>query len=224
MMMVPVTVATPGIEQLAGLTGFIVKQELELFEMFTGFETQNRYTIMTPQKQPFMFAAEESSLCSRCCLGSYRPFTVHIIGGATPQEPRGSEILTLQRPYTCYFHELAVFDTKAQRLLGRIVRKLSLCERNFDIYDATGVLIYRIRSPCCSPWSFSIMTTTDQECGMIRKKWGGFLKEALTDADTFGLDVHIAMSAAHKAILLGAVFLIDFCFFEENQHQGASLN
>jgi len=47
----------------------------------------------------------------------------------------------------------------------------------------------------CSPWTFHITAPTDNDkepvqIGRIRKKWGGVLKEALTDADHFSMSLN----------------------------------
>ena len=68
---------------------------------------------------------------------------------------------------------------------------------------------------------------------MITKQWSGFGKEAFTDADNFGisfpLDLDVKVLNRYlmllkldvfvqvKATLLGALFLIDFMFFEQKQ-------
>ena len=53
-----------------------------------------------------------------------------------------------------------------------------------------------------------------QELGKITKKWSGLLKESVTDADNFGINFPKGIDLGKKAILLGAVFLIDFVHFE----------
>lgn len=44
--------------------------------------------------------------------------------------------------------------------------------------------------------------------GRISKEWGGLLREALTDADDFGLQFPVDLDVKVKAVLLGATFLI----------------
>ena len=80
-----------------------------------------------------------------------------------------------------------------------------------------------------------------QEVGKITKQWSGLGKEMFTDADNFGinfpmdLDVKvrehccaarkypeiIILFLQMKATLLGALFLVDFMYFEkQNQNSG----
>ncbi len=52
------------------------------------------------------------------------------------------------------------------------------------------------------------------EAGKITKKWSGLMKEGFTDADNFGVMFPADWDVESKALLLGAVFLIDFVHFE----------
>ena len=54
------------------------------------------------------------------------------------------------------------------------------------------------------------------EVGKISKKWSGRFKESFTDADNFGISFPMDLDVKMKAVLLGAQFLIDFMFFEDN--------
>ena len=47
----------------------------------------------------------------------------------------------------------------------------------------------------------------------ISKKWRGMLKEGFTDADTFVLNF-AGLDLNTKITLMGAVFLIDFMYYE----------
>lgn len=54
------------------------------------------------------------------------------------------------------------------------------------------------------------MLTRDgkEKVGKITKQWGGFLREAVTDADVFGINFPMDLDVKVKATLLGACFLI----------------
>lgn len=63
------------------------------------------------------------------------------------------------------------------------------------------------------------MTKDGSEVGKISKQWSGLVKEYFTDADNFGVQFPMDLDVKMKACLLGAVFLIDFMFFEETGNQ-----
>ena len=45
----------------------------------------------------------------------------------------------------------------------------------------------------------------------------GLMKEAFTDADTFGVQFGPSMPENHRALILAATFLIDFLYFEDRE-------
>ncbi len=55
--------------------------------------------------------------------------------------------------------------------------------------------------------------------GKISKQWSGLAREAFTDSDNFGVSFPQDLDVRMKAVLLGAVFLIDFMFFEKSGNQ-----
>lgn len=44
--------------------------------------------------------------------------------------------------------------------------------------------------------------------GKISKQWMGFVREAFTDADNFGIQFPLDLDVKMKAVMLGACFLI----------------
>jgi len=72
--------------------------------------------------------------------------------------------------------------------------------------------------PLLHPWTFNIIHETG-DVGVITKKWSGLGKEVFTDADNFGITFSSELKETTKAILLGAVFLIDFLYFENRKRR-----
>jgi len=86
------------------------------------------------------------------------------------------------------------------------------------ICDASNVKILTIVGPLLHPWTFNIIHETG-DVGVITKKWSGLGKEVFTDADNFGITFSSELKETTKAILLGAVFLIDFLYFENRKRR-----
>lgn len=55
---------------------------------------------------------------------------------------------------------------------------------------------------------FQILSTDGTKIGKITKQWSGFVREALTDADHFGIKFPMDLDVHVKATLLGALILI----------------
>ncbi|XP_047731728.1 phospholipid scramblase 1 isoform X2 [Prionailurus viverrinus] len=158
----------PGLEYLSQIDQILVHQQIELLEVITGFETNNKYEIKNSFGQKIYFAVEDTDCCTRNCCGASRPFTMRII------DNMGQEVITLERPLRC--------------------------------------------DSCCCPCCLQEIKSLDEETivGKISKQWTGFVREAFTDADNFGIQFPLDLDVKMKAVMLGACFLIDFMFFERS--------
>merc|ERR1712039_1128277 len=61
----PIEGVPAGLEYLSQLDQLLVKQTMEVLEMFTGFETSNKYKVQNSLGQECYKAVEESDFCSR---------------------------------------------------------------------------------------------------------------------------------------------------------------
>lgn len=201
-------------------TRCLVTQDADFFEIFSGMQQERHFRVRFGNN--FQCAAlEESGWFSRQFLGKKRPFTMRI----RSLDGNRDEILKIERPFAWFLPELSVYDPKRNdALLGRVVHTLSWCERNMDVFDGQGNLIYKIHGPCCNPWSFYI-EKDDQRVGVIRKSWSGFMKELVLNAtENFGVEFPVNATPQEKAILFGATFLIDFMYFEHKDGEDEQQN
>ena len=186
----------------------VVSQKKEWGEILSGFETKNRYVVLSEMGNELYYAAEKSSFLLRMFLKALRPFEI-IVARAD-----GSTVLNLERPFRFFFHKLDVRDAQG-KLLGTIEREFSLLRRLYRIYSSRGMEMFRLYGPLLHPWTFEIREN-DRQVGKITKKWSGLAKEAFTDADNFAVEMPPGKDAETKSVLLGAVFLIDFVHFERS--------
>ena len=111
-------------------------------------------------------------------------------------------------------------------MIGTIEQDWSLIHPRYTVRDEAGNAVLRIEGPFCTlSWcgsdvEFKVLSGDgNTEVGMISKQWSGFAKEAFTDSDNFGVNFPVDLDVKIKATLLGAVFLIDFMFFEKSQNK-----
>ena len=108
--------------------------------------------------------------------------------------------------------------------IGSIEQEWSLCVPHFTIRDADNNAVLKIEGPFCTFSCFGdvdfkvLSANSGEKVGKISKQWTGLVKEAFTDADNFGVSFPLDLDVKVKATLLGAVFLIDFMFFEKSQN------
>jgi len=213
-----------GLQLLAGANNLVINQKVELLEVFTGFETPNKYKVKNELGQDLFYAAEKSECCARMCLGNSRPFEMKMM------TPDGSQIMNIIRPFRfyanpcccCYLQKIDVFDHMNQ-YIGSVQQLYSLFRRYLHVYNAQHQPIFELMGPVCSPWTFRIRVPgSEQEIGQIHKQWSGLAKELFTDADNFGIIFPPGVDLSSKQLLTASVFFIDFLYFERaNGQQGA---
>ena len=195
-------------EELAAVNALVISQRKEWGEILSGFETKNKYVISDSSDRPLYYGAEDGgSLLLRWFLKALRPFTIVVLA-------RDAQVvLRVVRPFRFYFHQAEVVDSEGQSL-GVIKKRFSILRRVYSVFDSSGEEIYQLFGPILHPWTFQIRKDGVEECGKITKKWSGLLKEAVTDADNFGVTFPAEWDVRLKALFLGAVFLVDFVHFE----------
>lgn len=218
----------PGLEYLAMLDQLLVQQKVELFEAFTGIETKNKFVIKNSVGQQCYYAYEESDLCMRLCCGPARGFTMNIVDNS------GNAVMRVVRPFKCCAGccwcadaECCSFNIQVEAPPGNVIGSIhqmgSCWVPWYEIRDADGQEVFKIKGPCCvcpgpcctCDFPFEVMSHGDGEpLGRITKQWSGLGKEFFTDATNFSVTFPKDLDVKMKGTLLGATFLVDIMFFE----------
>ena len=184
-----------------------VRQEVEHLEAFTGFETKNRYSVVSPDGKKLLHAAEESGFLGRMFLKSHRPLTIHVV------DIQGQPVLEASRSFFWFFSHLHVRDG-AGKPLGSLRRRFAILKRTFTLEDSSGQPVAEVKGPLLRPNTFMIYKQ-GTEVARVTKQWSGVLKEAFTDADTFQVRLdNRAMNQESSLLVLATAFAIDLDFFE----------
>ena len=200
------------LRRLTDAPELVVHQVKEKWEILTGLECKNQYSVLDRFGSQLYLAAEQgdglAALLTRWFLKAARPFTMHIL------TPEGAPVFVLKKAFRFFFHKLEIFDAN-EKLLGSIEMRFSFVRRHYTVTDHTTGEVDHIVGPLFKPWTFHI-SRLGEEAGVITKKWSGLLAEAFSDADNFGITFPPGIDAHQKALFLGAVFLIDAAHFENN--------
>jgi len=221
-----------GLEYLTQIDALFVNQQVELMEVITGFETNNKYSILNAYGQQVYFALEDSGTCMRLCCGPKRGFTINIVDNSQQL------VMKISRAFKCCAgccwcagccdccsHEVRVESANGE-LLGYVEQAGSFWKPRFNILDTDKKKVLKIEGPCCimngpcctCDTDFQLIATDGSCIGKISKKYAGFVREMATDADRFSINFPMDLSVSCKATLLACLFLIDFMFFESNQN------
>ncbi len=147
------------LELLEHAHGAYIKQKVEMYEIVTGCETKNRYTICLRLKNwnklyKTFKCKEESSWCMRnCCSGEGREFKMLIKYSPNGINDKGDDYSShcfaeLDRPYKCTCcnlnrPELGVHLTNEKKHLGTITEPFSCSRVLINASDGNGDLIYK---------------------------------------------------------------------------------
>ena len=185
----------------------VVRQQVEHLEVFTGFETANRYNVSTPDGELLLYAYEESGWLSRQFLRNHRPLTLHVMD--SEQRP----LLRASRSFFWFLSHLHVRDG-ADRPVGSLRRRFAILTRRFDLEDSSGQVLAEIQGRLLRPNTFTI-NRDGSELARVTKQWSGVVREALSDADTFRVQQDTQRVDQDLSLLvLATAFAIDFDFFE----------
>jgi len=202
-----------GLDALGPLTGLAIVQRKDWMETITSLDVSNAYAVSGPDGRPLFRATEqEGGLLRRLFLQALRPFEIEVRGADSRRF-----LVRVSRPFRFYFHEATIYGDR-QRPLGRIRKQFAWLRRIYRVEDPQGRLLFQLFGPLLHPWTFEVRRG-GQVVGKITKKWSGLVTEALTVADNFGVTFPADLPAPEKAILLGAVFLIDFVHFETKDNR-----
>ncbi|ELV12507.1 Phospholipid scramblase 2 [Tupaia chinensis] len=181
----------PGLEYLSLIDQILIHQQIELLEVLTGFETNNKYEIKSSLGQKVYFAVEDTAFCTRSCCGASRPFTLRILDNL------GQEVITMERPlrcssccFPCYLQEIEIQAPRGVPI-GYVSQTWHPClpkctiqkEKREDMLKIAGsCVVYS----CCSDVDFEIKSLDEETMvGRISRHWTGIVREAFTDANNF---------------------------------------
>ncbi|CAF0933071.1 unnamed protein product [Brachionus calyciflorus] len=227
----------PGLEYLTQLDRIKVEQLVSLTEVFTGWDTNNKYVLRNANNQQFLYVFEESKGCMRICCGSQRSFKFHVV------DNMNQEVMQISRDFKCCAGccwcagccDGCAYEVKVEappgNIIGSIRQKGSLWKDNLDILDENGNTILKIEGPCCI-WDgacfpcdneFRLLTSDGiSQIGKLTKEYAGFIKELVSLADQFTISFPMDLSVKAKGTLIGALLLIDFMNFEDHEDDSSS--
>jgi uncharacterized protein YxjI len=197
--------------QLKNYDQLFFRQRRELAELF-GFETRNKYELVSDKGVAVGFAAEKRlgifDFIFRQYLGHWRSFELQIFDADRALQIRA------RHPFRIFFQCLDISGASRESL-GAIRQRFAVFSKKFEVEDATGRLIFTVRSPIWRLWTFPFLTD-GHERAVVAKRWSGLLSELFTDRDNFAIHFSDrALSENERRLIVSAAIFIDLQYFEK---------
>ncbi|KAJ8684113.1 hypothetical protein QAD02_019905 [Eretmocerus hayati] len=217
------TICPPGLHSLMHLDRVFIDREPDGIEVLRQWHSEKRYRVLngTTGDQVYL-ALEESSECARCCLGKCHPWNMHIMDHNQHEVLRISRALRCDSCcFPCCMQEVTVRSNG--ELLGSVTQNWNIWRPSFTVRDADDVPVLLVKGPiclCCAGEVDFLIKSIDKQhsVGVITKKWSGLAREFFKDGNSFGVCFPVDLDVKIKAVLIGACFLIDFVYFEEQSN------
>jgi len=209
-----------GLDFLIGVASILIQQTVELGDMMSSLESENRYIMKVPGGETLYMATELSSPLQRLMCGAKRGCTISMA------DHTRQEALTLTRRmafasccFPCRLQEMQVLAPPGE-YLGRIVQVWTMNTPLYLIKDNNDELLFLIEGPaisaCCGKLDveFKILSGDSMtQQGTISHRWE-------ETAANFIMKVTFPTMAADpkvKALVIGAAFLLEYTYFVQGK-------
>jgi hypothetical protein len=202
-----------------------IKQATELAQALVGWDQANRYDVRDESGE-LLFQAQELAHGTFSAISrNFNPFYENTTDCMTVD---GSRFLRLVFPFTFFFRRCNVlaWDAKA---VGTVQNRFHLLKLRTDLQNPFGATLLEVHGPVLkflsfSDWVFEVRRGT-QVVAHIRKHWGGFIREAFTDADKLSIVFEPGFSDPRlRCLVFAAALTIDATAFEGNRRKPGGMD
>ncbi|KAI0306548.1 Scramblase-domain-containing protein [Multifurca ochricompacta] len=204
----PVSNPELGLKRLLQNNSLVVTRQLEMLNIFIGFEQTNKYVISNEVGETLGFIAEEPrgllASFSRQILRTHRPFRAVIM------DHEGKPVLWIRRPFAWInsrmhvqrlkdWHEHTTTGEPVLDTFGEAQQRWHLWRRRYDLFSVT---LERILSNPSEPepdrfaqfakidegfwaWHFTVRGSHGEELASISRAFRGFGREIFTDTGQY---------------------------------------
>ncbi|KAL1405068.1 hypothetical protein Q8F55_008691 [Vanrija albida] len=173
--------------ELLAHESLVVVRQLEMLNVFMGYEQANRYAIYSPDGQIVGFMAEEDSILStmsRNILHTHRPLK------STVLDVHGNPILWIRRPFTFINSRIYVHaaEEKDSRIVGETQQSWHLWRRKYNLFQERPGDVLRQFARIDGgflAWDFWLKDKDDRLAATINRNFRGLGRELFTDTGQY---------------------------------------
>ncbi|KAI8319377.1 Scramblase-domain-containing protein [Martensiomyces pterosporus] len=166
-----------------------VTRQLEMMNIFLGFEQANRYALIDPSGNPIGFMLEERTLASeigRQLFRLHRPFKVAIM------DLNGNICFNIDRKFSLINSQIFVSDEHGA-LIGESQQEWHLWRRRYNLFtvegqevDAQRQQFARVDAPFLS-WDFPLVGEDERILGGVYRDFAGIGMELFSDYGLYAI-------------------------------------
>lgn len=190
-------------------SGIIVQRQIEMMNVFLGFEQANRYVIMDPQGNHIGYMAEHdggiAKTMGRQWFRTHRSFMVHVFGRD------GQEVLRFHRPFSWINTRIRVYDPV--ELASGLTTSSST-----DIVKSSAVadVVMNQQISNLKLEEMKVIGEAQSEWAPLRRKYNLFLAHQLPDAKEIGSEaVPDDLSAKQQGQVKNEDHFAQFAYIDE---------
>lgn len=194
-----------GATKLLSQSALVVSREIEMMNIFLGFEQANKYSIHAPSGELVGYLAEEEQgllggALQRQVLRTHRPFR------ATIMDTSGRPVLMIRRPFTWINSTAHIYAVRSDypvgygapqdhdlELIGEVQQRWHLYKRRYELFlrrreeqEENFVQFAQIDAGFLS-WTFLMQDAESKLVGAIDRNFRGFGREIFTDTGQYVL-------------------------------------
>ncbi|KIR39388.1 hypothetical protein I307_01265 [Cryptococcus deuterogattii 99/473] len=174
--------------EILGHESLVIVRQLEMLNVFMGFEQANRYAIHSPDGQLVGFLAEQEqgilSTISRQALRTHRPFRSVVM------DRYGKPVLWIRRPFAFINSRIFVHSSEDpdSRLVGEAQQQWHPWRRRYNLFQSRESDTFRQFAKVDSgflAWDFWLKGKDDHLLASINRNFRGIGRELFTDTGQY---------------------------------------
>ncbi|KAF7723208.1 hypothetical protein EC973_002283 [Apophysomyces ossiformis] len=202
---------------LLAQSALVVGRELEMMNVFLGYEQANRYKVIDPNGNNIGYIAEEEgsigTAIGRQFMRTHRPFK------ATIMNSQGEVIFKIVRPFAFINSRIYIY-TADDTLVGEVQQRWHLLRRKYDLF--VGKTQFAAIDTPTLGWDFNLEDENGGVLGNVSRNFVGFAREIFTDTGEYVLRMDAVegnsrgMTLDERAVTLACAVSIDFDYFSRH--------
>ncbi|EOR02837.1 hypothetical protein E3P92_03145 [Wallemia ichthyophaga] len=223
------------VSKLLEQPSLVVIRQLEMMNIFVGFEQSNKYAMLDIHGNPIGYLVEQDDSLlgqlGRQLFRTHRPFNFLIM------DKDGQHVLRIHRPFSLINSIIGVYSVENHVLVGEAQQSWHLLRRRYNQFlqrNGDFEQFGAIDSPFLA-WDFSVLDINSRVSASISRNFGGLGRELFTDTGQYIVKFdssqnHVrhsersrALTLDERAVVLANAISIDVDYFSRHSSHSSGL-